>query len=113
MEPEPTHDAILPPTPTVLYPTPDYTADWQWTESSAAAARSVPVDSAALYEAVNAWVDALVMDKEQPLGIASDSALYYGRHALLNRLQVEVHDAAYTLAQTRYEQRQAARGAQS
>ncbi len=70
-------------------------------------ARSVPVDSAALYKAVNAWVDGLVADKAHPIGIASNSALYYARNAMLRRLEQEVHDAVHILAQTRYQRRRA------
>ncbi len=52
MEHEPTHKDILPTTPTTLYPTPP---------EGLVAARSVPVDSAALYEAVTAYREAAIV----------------------------------------------------
>ncbi len=70
------------------------------------ATRRVPVDSAALYEAVNAWVDALALHME-----AADGK----RTASLDRIMTakrELHAAAYALARTRHEQRQLDRGGQ-
>ncbi len=73
-------DAILPETPTILYPT-----------------QQTAVDSAALYEAVNAWIEALVAhlepDPVQPGRV-------YNAHQ-------DVISAAHNLAQTRYDQRRA------
>ncbi len=65
---------------------------------SLAAARSVPVDSAALYEAVNAYVDALVANLDLP-SFKTDSRSTVAHRALVA--------AAYALAQTRYERRRA------
>ncbi len=64
------------------------------------AARSVPADSAALYEAVNAWVEAITADKEV-VGASKYEELDASNRAI-DRTHEAVLDAAYALAQTRY-----------
>lgn len=66
-------------------------------------ARSVPVDSAALYEAVNAWVEAIAADLESGL----DHRRVDIPHSIIEA-RLTMINAAFALAQTRYEQRRAA-----
>ncbi len=70
--------------------------------------RSVPVDSAALYEAVNAWVEALVEARELArLGTVED---WRASREIPTRAQALVELAAETLAETRYERRRGQQG---
>ncbi len=62
-------------------------------------ARSVPVDSAALYEAVNAWVDAIQAELQMTF---ADPAISKPK---VQRAYGAVLYAAMTLARSRYERR--------